>query len=130
MPAKPRTELKVEVENKPGELTKVLAVLAKSGVNALAFCGYAVNGGGVIMVVPDHDGKATKALEASGYKVTSGPVLAVQTAAGQGAGAKLAKKLSDAGINVDYAYASSIGSGQGMAIFRVADIEKAIKALA
>ena len=49
--------------------------------------------------------------------------------AGKGAGAKLAQKLWDAGINIEYTYASTPGSGPSTAIFKVPDADAAIAAL-
>ena len=82
-------------------------------------------------MVPDHDGKARKALEAAGFTVEINSVIAAPSSAGTGAGAKLAGKLSSRGINIQYTYASAAPDGRTTAIFRVpnADIEKALKAL-
>ncbi|MHC4606018.1 MAG: hypothetical protein ACYTAF_03690 [Planctomycetota bacterium] len=130
-PPKTRTEIKVNVAHKAGELTNVLKTVSQAGCNLLAFCGYGKGAdSGEILMVPDHEGKARRALEAAGYEPQMGKVVVVPSPAGKGAGAKLAAKLSDFGINVEYAYASSTSGGKSVAVFRVAepDIEKALKA--
>lgn len=129
---KPRIELKVPVRNQPGQLTDILRIVSKAGVNLLAFCGYSTGPETAeVLLVPDHEGKARKALEGSGYKVQTSSVIAIQAPAGTGAGAKLADKLSSRRINLKYAYASSAPDGRSTAIFCVddADMDPAIKAL-
>lgn len=129
---KSRIELTVPVKDEPGQLTHILSLVSKSGVNLLAFCGYATGSGrGEVLLVPDHDGKAKKALEAAGYEYKENSVVAVPAVAGSGAGAKLADRLSSRGINVRYAYASAAPDGRSTAIFRVenGDVDRAVKAL-
>ena len=110
----------------------MLESVSKAGCNLVAFCGYATGpDAGEILMVPDHEGKARRALEAEGYKPEARTVLAVPTPPGKGAGAKLAGILSERGINIEYAYASAAPDGRSTAIFRVSDpdLERAMKAL-
>jgi hypothetical protein len=125
MAAKVRTEFLVAVPHKPGALAGVLESLAKSGVNVLAFCGWGEGENAKILVVPDKDDKARKVLGGA----TETRVLCVTTASGKGAGAKLSARLAKAGINVEHAYATTSGTGQGTAVFQIADADAALKAL-
>lgn len=130
MSAKIRTEITVNVQNRPGELARVMEILARAGVNILAFCGYAEgNTSGKIRLIPDHDGKARKALEAEHLNYSEGAVVAVMGGSGKGAGAKLVVRLAKAGINIDYAYAGTSGDGKSIAVFKVPDPERALKEL-
>lgn len=122
-------ELSVQVKAAPGELTRILDSLSKAGVNVLAFCGYNDTIDAHIMIVPDNEDKAKKALETMGLAPKVSFVVAVQGEAGKGAGAKLCKRISDAGINIEYAYASTPGTGASTAIFKVADPDGAVRAL-
>ena len=81
------------------------------------------------MIVPDKEQKALKVAEELGLNAKMNSVVAVTGEAGKGAGAKLAQKLWDAGINIEYAYASTPGSGPSTAIFKVPDADAAIAAL-
>ncbi|MDP6957770.1 MAG: hypothetical protein QF645_03060, partial [Planctomycetota bacterium] len=105
-------ELALKVDSKPGELTRVLSGLSEKGVNAIAFCGFnsQETKEAFIMIVPDKDQKALKVAEELGFNAKMNSVVAVTGEAGKGAGAKLAQKLWDAGINIEYAYASTPGS--------------------
>lgn len=130
MPSRKLTEISLKVQARPGELTRVLGALSAAGVNVLAFCGYnAGSDEACIMVVPDNEDKAKKSLEAIGLNPSANFVLAITGEAGRGAGAKLTKKLSDAGINIEYAYASTPGDGPSTAIFKVPDADAAIRAM-
>jgi len=130
MPTRKLTEISLQVQARPGELTRVLGALSGAGVNVLAFCGYNTNQEeGRIMVVPDNEDKAKKALEGIGLAPEIHSILAITGEAGRGAGAKLTKRLSEAGINIEYAYASTPGDGPSTAIFKVPDPDAAIRAL-
>ncbi len=131
MSARKLTELAVEVQDQTGELARVLGLAAQAGANVIAFCGYAhgTSPGAEILIVPDTSDRALAALQKAGYTVTSAPVVAISGAAGRGMGARLAEKLSKAGINILYSYASSSGAGQSTAIFRVLKPDLALRAL-
>ncbi len=125
------SELAMKVDSKPGELTRVLTGLSQKGVNAIAFCGFnsLESKEAFIMIVPDKEDKAKKVADELGLNAQMNSVVAVTGEAGKGAGAKLAQKLWDAGINIEYAYASTPGSGPSTAIFKVPDADAAIAAL-
>ncbi|MBI2933376.1 MAG: hypothetical protein HYY16_17160 [Planctomycetes bacterium] len=124
-----RVEFLVTVPHQPGVLAQLLEGLAKGGVNVLAFCGWGEGEKALIMFVTDNDQKTRKALAAGGFDSTENPVLAVTAASGKGAGAKLAAKLAKAGVNIEHAYATTAGTGQSTAIFRLPDPQAALKAL-
>jgi len=129
MPAKQRTEFLVSVMNRPGELGRVLESLAKGKVNVLGVCGWGEGETAKVMIVPDNDAKARKALAAGGFSFAEGPVIAVSGASGVGTGAKLAVKLAGAGLNIDHVYASTTGKGSGSVMLHVTDPAAALKAL-
>ena len=129
---KSRTEIRVKVKNEPGAMASVLMAVSSAGCDLVAFCGFSTGpDAGEILMVANHDGKARKALEAAGFESESHKVIAVPTAAGKGAGAKIIGKLSERGINIEYAYAAAGPDGRSTAILRVpeGDLEKAIKAV-
>ncbi len=126
------TELTVPVKSQVGELARVLGLVSQAGANVIAFCGYehrGDTGGAEILIVPDNPDRAQAALERAGYACTANPVIAIRGAAGKGMGARLADRFAQAGINILYSYASSTGTGQSAAIFRVAQTDAALRAL-
>lgn len=129
---KTRIEFRIKVSNEPGQLARVLGSVAQVGCNLTAFCGYATNTEfGLILMVPDHEGRTRRALQAANIESEEGPVLAIPVQPGKGSGAKTVQKLSDRGINIEYAYASSAPDGKSTVIVRVPEeqIETALKAV-
>ncbi len=123
-------ELSVQVPARPGELTRVMQAASKGGVNILAFYGYNANPNeAFIRLVPDNEDKAKKALEEAGLSPKVSHVVAVTGEAGKGAGVKLCQKLSESGINIEYAYASTPGTGSSTVIFKVSDADAALRVL-
>lgn len=125
------TELTVAVKSQVGELARVLGLASQAGANVIAFCGYE-NGpdkGAEILIVPDNPDRAKSSLEKAGYRCEANPVIAITGASGKGMGARLAEKFAKANINIYYSYASSSGSGQSTAIFRVESPDQALRAL-
>jgi hypothetical protein len=132
MSARKMTEVSVAVKSEAGELAHVLGVVSQAGADIVAYCGYEHDdegGGATILVVPDKPDKAEAALRKAGYTLTTHPVVAVSGAAGPGMGARLAERIARAGINILHSYASSHGSGESTAIFRVLKPDQAVRAL-
>ena len=129
MAARKMTEIKVRVQDQVGELARVLGLATQAGVNVIAFCGFARGTGAEILVVPDKPDKLEAALEKEHLTFESSPVVAITGAAGKGMGAQMAGKFSKAGINIIHSYASTTGSGDSTTIFRVEQLDAALKAL-
>ena len=132
MSARKMTELRVPVQNQVGELARVLGLASQSGANVIAFCGYSHGAGspaGEIMIVPDKPDKVQAALQKAGYNCEANPVVAIQGAAGKGMGASMAEKFSRAAVNILHSYASSTGTGNSTAIFRVEKPDQVLKLL-
>ena len=130
MATQKKTEYTIECSHKPGELARILESLSGAGVNVLAFCGYQTGEDKAnIMLVADDDGKAESTLKSAGITFKTNAVVAVTTSSGAGEGAKLARKLADAGVNLEYAYATTSGSGESTAVFAGKDVEKVLQVL-
>ncbi len=130
MKAEPRTEVTVFTRNLPGELARTLETAARAGINLLGFCCYDTSANdGVVLLVPQDPEKARHVLTTAGFRVTANPVVIVETEAGTGAGAELARKIASAGINISYAYASTVAGGKSVAVFRVSDVAAALRVL-
>lgn len=130
MATKKRTEFEIGCAHKSGELARILGTLSKGGVNVLAFCGHGHEDKATVLLVSKTPKKAAAVLKTAGIAYKTNPVVAVTGASGAGEGAALARKLAEAKLNVDYAYASTSGRGKSTAVFRIKDVERAVKALA
>jgi hypothetical protein len=117
-------ELRITVENRPGVLARIGAALASEGINirgVVAFGERAV----LRMVVSDAE-KAKGALAKKDITSEVHDVITVRMPDKPGALGTLAKKLSDAGLNIDYTYGTADG-GESLLVIGVDDPAKAEK---
>ncbi len=118
-----RTELSVRLQNSPGALSRVCQSLVDERVNIIAL---AVEGGGTLRMVVDNPLHAAGTLEEQEYAVEQRDVLFVQLPNEPGALGRAAQMLSNADVNVEYAYASAL-EDQTMAVV-VVGVEDAQRA--
>jgi hypothetical protein len=119
-------QLSVFLENKPGALKKVCAVLADAKINISTLSLADTKEYGILRLLIKDWEKAKAALEKGGYAVKQTEVLAVEVEDRPGG---LAAMLA-AGVNVEYMYAFSTGrGGKAVLIFRFSDLDQATDSL-
>lgn len=120
------------VPDEPGAGARILSPLQQARVNLMAYLGFpSGKGKSQIDLVPEDAGALKQAAEKAGVKLV-GPKRAflIQGDDRAGAVAEVARKLSQAKINITAATAASAGSKYGMIVWvPQADYEKAAKAL-
>ncbi|HET6429014.1 MAG TPA: ACT domain-containing protein [Phycisphaerae bacterium] len=125
------TQFSVFLVNKPGVLAQVATALAKAKVNVTALTLVDSSEHGVLRLVCEEPELARKALARTHDRFTETEVLAMELTNEPGAFAQAAQKLADAHINISYAYATGgAPGGRSTAIFKVADLRKALRVLA
>jgi hypothetical protein len=100
-----RTELSVRLQNSPGSLARLCQVLGDQRVNLIAF---ALDGSGTLRIVVDNHVHAAATLREQHYQVEARDVLYAVMPNQPGSLARAVKLVSDAGVNLDYAYASGV----------------------
>jgi hypothetical protein len=124
------TQLSVFLENRPGTLAAVLHALAARDVNVLGISVAAGIDHAVVRMVVDDDRKAIHVLGEAGVLVVESEVIGVPLKHQPGALAKLARKLADAKLNIEYAYGTSARSAKSAYLFvHVDDPKKAKRVL-
>jgi hypothetical protein len=103
-----RTELTLRLPNSPGSLAGVCRLLAHERVNILAF---ALESSGSLRLVVDNHVRATSILRDRRYQVAEKDVVFVSLANGPGTMAPVLNLAAEAGVNVEYAYASTVEGG-------------------
>ena len=89
-----------------------------------------MDGRGFVRLVVDRLAVAKKILAAHGWETTEDEVVEVTVPDRPGAVGKVADRLGEAGINVQYAYVGSSGSARAMNLYlAVPDVKAALKAL-
>ncbi len=125
------TQLSVTMENKPGQLAKIGAALARAKVNIEAISVVDSAEVGVVRLVTSSSAKAAAALKKAGMHVIQQPVLVVKLPNQLGALASAGSKLAAAKVNIEFVYGSAAGRGQSsLIVMGVSDIAKAARALA
>ncbi len=116
------------LENKPGQLAKAAAALARAKVNIQAISVVDAEELGIIRMVTSSNAKARAALKRAGMAVVQSPVLVAKLPNEPGALASAARKLAAAKVNIEYIYGSAARRGEASTIvLAVSDIARAAK---
>ncbi len=115
-------ELHVVTPDEPGILGRVLGTLANGGINLRALSVSTRDGQGHFLLLTANNLKASRALKALGFKVTSSKVITVEITDRIGAGAEIGALLGNAAVDIRYCYGStSSGSGKALLVFQTSD---------
>ena len=90
----------VETANRPGELARIADSIASRGINAEAFCVCYENKGTAAFLAKDEKG-VRSALDSEGLNYHESPVLTIWLDDKPGQTAWAAKRLGDAGVNIE-----------------------------
>ena len=125
-------QISVFVENQPGRLVAILDALAKQQINVRALS-ISETGGefGIIRLILDKAEEGLESLRQAGFTTRMDWLLRTEIPDVPGGLLKsVARPLAEAGINLDYFYASIEPSeGKAIAIIKTDDLEKAEKVL-
>src|ERR1051325_6306553 len=123
-------QLSLFLENKPGTLARVCDELQKAKINIFAICTSDTIDYTVVRMVVSDTRKALLLFEEHGTLVVENEVLMIEGDNKPGSLARIADKLSEAKINIEYAYcATAPDAKKGLLILRPSDCKKALKAL-
>ncbi len=124
------TQLALFLDNHPGTLARVCDELAKAKINIHAVCTSDTVDHSVVRMVVSDPRRALLLFEEHGTLVVESEVIWVEGSNRPGALGKIAHKLADAKINIEYIYcAASPKALKGPLIIRVSDTKKALKVL-
>ncbi len=124
-------QISVFLENRPGTLTNMTALLAENGIDMRALSLAETNDFGIVRIIVDDVYKAATVLKDGGFVHKLTPVLAVLIPDEPGGLHKILQVLTEAEVNVEYMYAF-LGGGDvdhAYMIFRVQEPQKAALAL-
>jgi hypothetical protein len=99
------TDLTIGLEDRPGILAELGEALGRAGINIEGFCGYTSDGRGIVHLLVDDAAAARGALEGTGIDVQDErDVLVVDIEDRAGALGVIARRISNAGVNLNVAY--------------------------
>lgn len=127
--ARKSKQLSFTMPNRIGLLSEVSTAIAGAKVNINAICAYGMEDKAYFMLATDNNAKAKKALGPSGVEVREDDVISVDMPNKVGELQKVAKKIADAGIDINYMYGTAGTGKSSICIFKTADDKKAIKVI-
>jgi hypothetical protein len=120
------TQLAVFLANRPGARARVCEALAKAEINIHALATSDTVDHSVVRMVVSDPTKALMLLGEAGVLALESDVLMIETDNKPGVLAKIAERLAEAEVNIEYVYlAGSPKAAKGLIILRPSDVEKA-----
>jgi hypothetical protein len=124
------SQLAVFLANRPGALARVCEALANAEINIQALATSDTVDHTVVRMVVSDPTKALMLLGEAGVLALETEVLTIETASEPGVLAKIAERLAEANLNIEYAYlAAGRMAEKGLIILRPSDVEKARRVL-
>jgi hypothetical protein len=119
-------DLTVILEDRPGRLADLGEATGNAGINIEGVCG-TQEGGGTLHILVDDEASARSALGDAGFEVgDERDVLVVDVEDRPGSMGEVARKIGDAGVNIELVYTTF---GEVRLVLGVDDIDKARAAL-
>jgi len=117
-------EFTVFLEDRAGTLGNLCQSLADCGVNILALHSFPFGGKSITRFIVDNPGAAKTALEGKRLTLTLTDVLLLKVANRPGEIARIAARLGEANININYAYCGlEAGTNTPLVFFGVSESE-------
>jgi hypothetical protein len=101
----------VDLKNEPGSLARVTEAIAQKGIDITAFTGVTCGGSGNIALLTNDEAGTRTALRDGGYTAREIEVVSAQLEHRPGTLAAAARKLADAGVNIEAALPIAMGGG-------------------
>ncbi len=123
-------QLAIFLDNRPGMLARVCDALSAAKINIFAITTSDTVDHSVIRMVVNDSRRALLVFEEHGTLVVEDDVVMLEGDNKSGSLARIAHKLADARINIEYCYsATSPNAKKGLMILRTSDAKKALKVL-
>ena len=115
----------VEAQNKPGELARIAGILGDRGINISTGAVLGLSSGGGFGFLTNDEMGAKSALDAAGIMCREVGVIPVNVADEPGSLAGLARRLGDAGVNIELVIPTGMSGGKMTLAVGVDNVEAA-----
>ena len=122
-------QLSVFLENRPGTLDEALKILKDANINMKALSLADTSEFGVMRIIADKPDEAKQAMKSAGYTSIVNEVISVELKPEVGYLAGIVKKISEAGVNIEYMYAAPSADSEAKMLIKTDDSLKAQAAL-
>ena len=119
----------VDLKNRPGELAKVTEAIATKGVNLSGFTGATCGDAASVVLTATDEPGIRGALQDAAYTYREVEFVTAALPDQPGAVAKVARRLADAGLNIDAAIPTGMSGGNVHVAFVTNDPTKAREAI-
>ena len=124
-------QISIFMENTTGRLADVTALLAQAGINLRAISIADTTDFGILRLVADQPELALRQLKHAGFAARESEVIGVEVPDHPGALSRLMALFRDAGVNIEYLYASlEHSSDKAVIVIKVDAIDSALELLA
>jgi hypothetical protein len=127
--AKRIKQLSFTMPNRVGLLSEVSTVIANAKVNITAICAYEMEDKAYFMLTTDSNARAKKALTPLGVEIKEEDIIAVEMPNKVGELQKVAKKIANARIDINYMYGTTGAGKSSTCVFKTVDDKKAIRVI-
>ena len=119
----------IELEDRPGTLADIADAIAGKGINIAGVAGATASGGGAIALVTNDEAGTRSVLDASGTRYRQVALATASLEDKPGMLAEAARKLANAGVNIEAIFPTGMDAGKITVAFGVDNIEAAKSAL-
>ena len=119
----------IELENRPGSLADTAAAIAEKGININGIAGATAGGTGAIAIVTNDESATRSALQGIDCKFREVSLISAPLEDKPGILADAARRLADAGVNIEAIFPTGMEGGKITVAFGVDNIEAAKQAL-
>jgi len=119
----------IDLENKPGSLADTAAAIAEKGININGVAGATSGGTGTIAIVTNDESGTRSALQGIDCKFREVALVSAPLEDRPGILADAARRLADAGVNIEAIFPTGMEGGKITVAFGVDNAEAAKQAL-
>lgn len=119
----------VELENQPGELARLAEALGERGINITAIGAVTSGGAGGIGLLTNDESGTREALSKAGITVREIGLVSVSLENKPGTLAEVARKLADAGVNIELVLGTGMSGSNVTVALGVDNVEAAQRAI-
>ncbi len=119
----------VDIKNKPGELARITEAIAAKGIDITGFTGATCGDSGSVALITNDEAGTRRALTDGKWTHRSVELVTASIASKPGSLAAVARKLADAGVNIEAAMPVGMAGANVHVAFATDDPAKAREAL-
>jgi hypothetical protein len=119
----------ITLDNRPGALADIADAIAQKGINVAGIAGATEASTGTIAIVTNDEGGTRSALEGAGARFREVALASASLEDKPGVLADAARRLADAGVNIEAIFPTGMEGGKITIAFGVDNVEAAKSAL-